>query len=209
MTSSPEPAGPETARREPVDELPPALRSMWRLCRLGYQHEPALMLIAFGLSIVAAVPEALVAFWLKTLTDGLLGGRDTSVYLAAGGLAFSAVATWYLGVRRLELPQVTLPTPATGIKLLGAVLFVVLNGVLLRTLHHYADVPFRLHSMWRSDLVQASFSLFWSLLALAAMVFATRRGLRALWAVGAVLLNCCLKRNDLIVLHEEAEPALE
>ena len=28
-------------------EMPPALSSMWRLCKLGYQHEPALMLVAF------------------------------------------------------------------------------------------------------------------------------------------------------------------
>jgi ATP-binding cassette subfamily B protein len=36
MTSSPE-------------ALPPALASMWRLCKLGYRHEPRLMLTAFAL----------------------------------------------------------------------------------------------------------------------------------------------------------------
>jgi len=119
--------------------------------------------------------------------------------LAQAG-ALLAVATWYLGVRRLELPQAALPAPAAGIKLMGAVLFVALNGVLLRSLHHYADVPFRLHSMWSSNLVQASFSLFWSLLALAAMVFATRRGLRAMWAVGAVLLAVVVGKLFLVDL---------
>jgi len=119
--------------------------------------------------------------------------------LAQAG-ALLAVATWYLGLRRLELPRATLPAPATGIRLLGVVLFVALNGVLLRTLHHYADVPFRLLSMWNSNLVQASFSLFWSLLALAAMVFATRRGLRALWAVGAVLLAVVVGKLFLVDL---------
>jgi len=95
----------EAPRREPPDELPPALRSMWRLCRLGYQHEPALMVVALGLSIVAAVPEALVAFWLKTLTDGIVGGRAGTVYLAVAGLAFSAVATWYLGIVSTRLQR--------------------------------------------------------------------------------------------------------
>jgi len=28
-------------------ELPPALSSMWRLCKLGYRHEPRLMLVSF------------------------------------------------------------------------------------------------------------------------------------------------------------------
>ncbi len=43
MTSSPERAGGAAAK---VDELPPALRSMWRLCKLGYRHEPRLMVAA-------------------------------------------------------------------------------------------------------------------------------------------------------------------
>lgn len=87
------------------DELPPALPSMWRLCRLGYRHEPALMLIAFGLSIVAALPEALIALWLKTLTDGLLGGGARLVYASVVGLAVSAVATWYLGTLSSRLQR--------------------------------------------------------------------------------------------------------
>jgi ATP-binding cassette, subfamily B, bacterial len=91
--------------REPIDELPPALPSMWRLCRLGYRYEPALMVVALGLSLVAAVPEALVAFWLKVLTDGLLGGHGTPVSVAAAGLAFSGVATWYLGIISTRLQR--------------------------------------------------------------------------------------------------------
>ncbi len=48
-------------------DLPPALSSMWRLCKLGYQHEPALMLVAFGLALLAALPEALLAVGFKYL----------------------------------------------------------------------------------------------------------------------------------------------
>ena len=119
--------------------------------------------------------------------------------LAQAG-ALLALATWYLGVRRLDLPHATLPGPVTAIRLLGAVLFVALNGVLLRSLHHYAGVPFRLEAMWRSMLVQAAFSLFWSLLALAAMVLATRRSSRPLWMVGAVLLGIVVAKLFLVDL---------
>jgi uncharacterized membrane protein len=119
--------------------------------------------------------------------------------LAQAG-ALLALITWYLGVKRLDLPQAKLPAPATAIKVLGAVLFIALNGVLLRTLHHYADVPFRLEAMLRSNLVQSAFSLFWSLLALAAMVVAARRSLRALWMVGAVLLALVVVKLFLIDL---------
>jgi ATP-binding cassette subfamily B protein len=77
-------------------DLPPALPSMWRLCRLGYRHEPRLMLAAFVLSQVAALPDALLALWLKLLGDGLLGGHPRMVRGAALGLGVSATATWFL-----------------------------------------------------------------------------------------------------------------
>lgn len=119
--------------------------------------------------------------------------------LAQAG-ALLALVTWYLGVKRLGLPQAKLPGLATAIKVLGVVLFIALNGVLLRTLHHYADVPFRLEAMLRSNVVQSAFSLFWSLLALAAMVVAARRSLRALWMVGAALLAVVVVKLFLIDL---------
>ena len=77
-------------------ELPPALRSMWRLCKLGYQHEPALMLAAFLLSLLAALPDALLAVWLKVLGEGVIHGDRGQVQLAAVGLGLSATATWFL-----------------------------------------------------------------------------------------------------------------
>ena len=87
MTSSPE---------TPRDDLPPALSSMWRLCKLGYRHEPALMLVAFVLSLLSALPDALFAVWLKLLGDGVLGHRPRLVLTAAIGLGVSATATWFL-----------------------------------------------------------------------------------------------------------------
>jgi ATP-binding cassette subfamily B protein len=79
-----------------ADELPPALSSMWRLCKLGYRHEPRLMLIAFVLSQIAALPDALLALWLMLLGKGVLDQNSTLVYVAAVGLGASAAATWFL-----------------------------------------------------------------------------------------------------------------
>jgi ATP-binding cassette, subfamily B, bacterial len=78
------------------DALPPALSSMWRLCKLGYRYEPKLMAVALALSLLAALPEALLALWLKLLADGVLGGDRRLVYSAAAGLALSGAATWFL-----------------------------------------------------------------------------------------------------------------
>lgn len=80
------------------EPMPPALSSMWRLCKLGYRHEPRLMLTAFVLSQVAALPDALLAVWLMLLGTGIVDQRTTLIYVSALGLATSAVATWFLSV---------------------------------------------------------------------------------------------------------------
>jgi len=69
---------------------------MWRLCKLGYHHEPRLMLAAFVLSQLAALPDALFAFWLMLLGKGVLEHRPHLVDGAALGLGVSAAATWLL-----------------------------------------------------------------------------------------------------------------
>jgi ATP-binding cassette subfamily B protein len=89
MTSSPK-------REGAIAPLPPALSSMWRLCKLGYRHEPRLMVVAFVLSQLAALPDALLALWLMLLGKGLLEHRPGMMQGAAIGLAVSAAATWFL-----------------------------------------------------------------------------------------------------------------
>src|SRR5712664_3701512 len=95
MTSSPDrdraPGTPGT-----IDPLPPALSSMWRLCKLGYRHEPRLMVVAFVLSQLAALPDALLALWLMLLGKGVLEHRPGIVEGAAIGLGVSTAATWFL-----------------------------------------------------------------------------------------------------------------
>jgi ATP-binding cassette, subfamily B, bacterial len=79
-----------------IEPLPPALSSMWRLCKLGYRHEPRLMLAAFVLSQLAALPDALLALWLMLLGKGVLEHRPGLVEGTAVGLGLSAAATWLL-----------------------------------------------------------------------------------------------------------------
>jgi ATP-binding cassette subfamily B protein len=95
MTSSPESRGADGVQA--IDPLPPALSSMWRLCKLGYRHEPRLMMTAFVLSQLAALPDALLALWLMLLGNGVMQQRPAAVRGAAIGLALSAAATWFLG----------------------------------------------------------------------------------------------------------------
>jgi uncharacterized membrane protein len=107
--------------------------------------------------------------------------------LAQAG-ALLVVATWFT---EATARGVLTPTPDVrrlALAGFGIAAFVWANGVLLRTLHHWAGVPFAFDAMTRSVLVQASFSILWTVIALGAMVTAARRGLRPLWLAGATVM---------------------
>ena len=54
------------------------------------------MLVAFALSQVAALPDALLALWLMVLGNALVRHDVTLILAAAVGLAVSGTATWFL-----------------------------------------------------------------------------------------------------------------
>jgi ATP-binding cassette, subfamily B, bacterial len=82
----------------PHDDMPAAIPAMWRALKRGYQAEPRLLTVAFGLSLLAALPDALLALWLMLLANGVTGHDRFEVIAAAMGLAVSAVGTWFLRV---------------------------------------------------------------------------------------------------------------
>ncbi len=67
--------------------------------------------------------------------------------------------------------------------------FIAWNGLLARSVHAYANVPFDADALWRSVPLQVSLSISWTLLGLFATVLASKRGARGLWIVGASLLG--------------------
>ena len=78
--------------------MPPALPAMWRALKRGYQAEPLLLPVSFVLALLAALPDALMALWLKLLANGVLGHHGRLVMWAALGLGASSAATWFLRV---------------------------------------------------------------------------------------------------------------
>ena len=93
---------PLADKSSPAD-LPPALSSMWRALRRAHEAEPRLLSVSFSLSLLAALPDALLALWMKLLADALQRHTQGSpwgvgLWLAAAGLAVSAVGTWFLRV---------------------------------------------------------------------------------------------------------------
>lgn len=80
------------------DALPAGLSSMLRALRRAHQAEPRLLAVSFTLALLAALPDALLALWMKLLADGVLERRHGLVIGAAVGLGASAAATWFLKV---------------------------------------------------------------------------------------------------------------
>ena len=99
MTSSPDRPG------EAAEPLPPALASMWRLCKLGYQHEPVLIVSAFVLALVAAVPDALVAWWFKQLGEAAIAGEWARLRWTAVAIGVSSAATWVLATISMRVQR--------------------------------------------------------------------------------------------------------
>lgn len=113
----------------------------------------------------------------------LLNPLDLSV-----GIVSAIAAAWYLNVRREE-PAALREFSALAAPLLGGVLFLWLNGIVVRTVHHWGGVSFTFDAMYRSFVFQAAISLTWCITAFCAMTMATRRLFRPLWVTGAVLLG--------------------
>ena len=89
---------PASPAASSLDAMPPALPAMWRAVKRGYVAEPLLIVVAFGLTLLAALPDALVALWVKFLADGVRDQNANLIYGACAGLAICAALTWILRV---------------------------------------------------------------------------------------------------------------
>ena len=88
-----------------VDGLPPALSSMWRLCRLGYSFEPRMVLLVVPLTLVVGIPDALFALWLQLLGNAVTARDTTTIWIVLGLMAVSATLTWLLTVVNARLTR--------------------------------------------------------------------------------------------------------
>ncbi len=143
------------------------------------------------ITYAAAPLVAIMWFWtlFATLTEN--GGRLARMPflnpLDLLAIAVFAIAAWWLARMKRSLS----PTDDWRVgmaTLAGATLFLWLNTVLLRTLSHWADIPYDIDDLVHSTLAQVAVSLFWTVCALSVMVWSTRRGKRVLWFVGGTLL---------------------
>jgi uncharacterized membrane protein len=114
----------------------------------------------------------------------LLNPTDLAVALGLG-----ACAMWLARVRESKLAVPSAARDPRWILALAAIGFIAINTVWLRVAHHYAGIPWDVHQLFASFLVQAGYSILWTLIAVALMVASHRRALRSVWMLGGGLLG--------------------
>jgi uncharacterized membrane protein len=84
----------------------------------------------------------------------------------------------------------------------GIMAFTLLNGMLLRTLHHWADTPFRWESVFDYPIVSMAFTFMWAISAFILMLLAHKKAMRILWIVGAALMALVVAKIFLLDLAQ-------
>jgi uncharacterized membrane protein len=104
---------------------------------------------------------------------------------------------WHRGVntRLGKLPSLMPAVPSV-------MAFTLLNGILLRTLHHWIGTPFEWASIFNNSTVQMSFTFLWGITAFLLMLLAHRRAQRQLWIVGAALMGVVVAKLFLLDLAQ-------
>jgi len=187
-------ASPEWAQAARI--IPPAL-ALYLLPRLvarvpwpfAVHRDAYLSVVGLGLSIGLAVWSLASNFWGEGNAAPLpYVPLFNPLDLAQALVLLLLLRYWLLlrgapnqGARRIE--------PWMPPTVLAALLFVWLNGVLLRSLHHWIGVPLQPEALAASNVVQTSVSIFWSVLALVSMLVASRKAHRPTWLAGATLLT--------------------
>jgi uncharacterized membrane protein len=141
--------------------------------------------------LVACAPVALYLLMWLWASNTQSGAPDPLPYVPllnplelGHGLVLLALFLW-----RGALPaSAQLPRPwlLAG---LGATAFALYTGMVLRTCHHWAGVPWEAGALFDSTLTQAALSVAWSIVGVASMLLGHKRVQRMVWVLGAALLG--------------------
>ncbi|HUO80868.1 MAG TPA: DUF2339 domain-containing protein [Steroidobacteraceae bacterium] len=162
--------------------------------------------VAYG-GVGAAGLGLYLVSWIGYSAAAFDGGARPLPYLPLlnpmdGAEAFAVLA---LVAALAALPTARLPAELGQLRaplrlVVALAAFACLNAMLLRTLHHYAAVPYDLEAIAASTLAQTAMTIFWTLLALALMMVASRSGRRTVWIAGAALLTVVIAKLFLVDL---------
>jgi uncharacterized membrane protein len=156
-------------------------------------------------SWVACVPLMLfILAWFMWMSLNSDGNAAPLVYIPflnpldialIGALLLSLIWQRYISRHFQKLNEIT-PVLA------GIMAFTLLNGMLLRTLHHWVGTPFRWSSIFNYPVVQMSFTFMWAITAFILMLLAHKKARRILWIVGAALMGLVVAKIFLLDLAQ-------
>jgi len=148
-----------------------------------------------------------LGLWSLATNIALPGDADPLPYLPvlnpldlAQAFALLVIVRYWKFLRAVHLKAFADLDPRLLPAMLAGLVFIWVNGILLRTLHQWAGVGFSLESFAQSTLTQTSLSIFWAVLALTLMVAAARKSARTVWLGGAVLLAVVVAKLFLVDL---------
>lgn len=114
--------------------------------------------------------------------------------------AFVSSLIWFIKANSwlaTKIQDYSLSMTFTLFSLLG---FLGLNTLLLRTLHQWLHIPYVFADLWKSIVIQAALSIFWTVLALLTTFIAARRHWRQVWFGGALLIAVVIVKLFLVDL---------
>jgi len=144
-------------------------------------------------SIIATL-AVFLAFWSVIINLTNNGDPAPLPYLPLlNPVDLTQIAFFVLVVAGLKLLKPAMAVQRQHILIiLGGLIFIWLSAVLIRSMHHYLDIPFDLSAMSVDTRVQSAISILWTVIGMGAMLFASRRNSRPLWIVGAALVGIVL-----------------
>jgi uncharacterized membrane protein len=181
----------------PLYQADSRVRAAWPLVRFAQAY---LWRAAWPLAVAVALGALVVAVH----SDGnalplpyvpVLNPTDLTV-----ALALATCAMWLSRVRQSNLALPAVAQHARWPLVLAGLAFVAVNTVWLRVAHHFAGVPWAADRLFESFLVQAGYSILWTLMALGLMLLAHRRHTRQVWMGGAILLGLTVAKLFLVDL---------
>jgi len=167
--------------------LAPAL-ALWGVRARALQLRWPLRAFTRAYQLIASAPVALyLLIWVCVSNVQGSGDATPLPYVPvlnplelAQILVLLVLVVWqreWMGANKLAAP------------VLGVVGLGLLTGIVLRSCHHWAGLPWEAGELFHSFLAQAALSIVWALTGVAVMVLGNRRHWRAAWMVGAVLLG--------------------
>ncbi|WP_312584760.1 DUF2339 domain-containing protein [Atlantibacter sp.] len=154
-----------------------------------------------AIALLPLIALLMVMLIVSNLLDGVMPGwpwipllNPLEIGAGYGLLALWVAARFYALHRNVVYDKIARGVPF----ILAGLAFWWANGLLLRILAGFGDIPWQADTLWSSRMVQTTFALFWTVIALVVMVKATRAASRHTWMAGAVLLGVVIVKLMLV-----------